>query len=455
MNLQESIRRILREERKLSSFLIRRLENLDYEVESGLNGPFGGSNICIFFKSDIESFESVMENAIEAMYYNYFSHIDDNSGEWAHEYLDMVDYIRNKYKDKIMKHYDDNCGSGSIPLKESIRRVLREETGVINKNIDLDDITFFKTSQGSKYIRMSDGRLRRWKSHHSNTGGEDKGLHGWSDMSIFVDPIYDKEANSPQFLIGKGFKIGLSKTQNGKMVVVVFDNGNWRPATWKDAYPGFIKINPENENKPLAWEYIKEPKVGYNVVDFNVKNNQLKSYHFGSEVSEVSEFTDEDKKLFFPSFFNMNLQESIRRILREETKIKPILNNMLNMLFDGFDDIYYDWANYNCGMGICCDPYAIGFVLPQNEYDDYLFKLVEGEYYDANGDYPEELRDDLPEPCHESPDVRDSRFDTIVFYEVFAEEIEQYLGPKSNWKIKLLELINKKFGCEATNIIFI
>jgi len=38
---------------------------------------------------------------------------------------------------------------------------------------------------------------------------------------------------------------------------------------------------------------------------------------------------------------------------------------------------------------------------------------------------------------------------------VFAEEIEQYLGPKSNWKIKLLELINKKFGCEATNIIFI
>ena len=151
----------------------------------------------------------------------------------------------------------------------------------------------------------------------------------------------------------------------------------------------------------------------------------------------------------------MSLRQNIKRILREETKIKPILNNMLNMLFDGFDDIYYDWANYNCGMGECCDPYAIGFVLPQNEYDDYLFKLVEGEYYDANGDYPEELRDDLPEPCHESPDVRDSRFNTIVFYEVFAEEIEQYLGPKSNWKIKLLELINKKFGCEATNIIFI
>ena len=137
--LKESIRKVLKEDRQPSNFLRRRLDMLDYEVERGFNGPFGGSNICIFFKSDIEFFESVMENAIDAMYYNHFSHIDDGSGEWANEYLDMVDYIRNKYKDKIMKHYDDNCGSGSIPLKESIRRVLREETDGVNTLID--DIT--------------------------------------------------------------------------------------------------------------------------------------------------------------------------------------------------------------------------------------------------------------------------------------------------------------------------
>ena len=129
--IQESIRKVLKEERKLSSFLLRRLDMLDYEVERELNGSWGAShNICIFFKSNIKYFERIMENAIHAMYYNYFSHIDDNSGEWAHEYLDMVDYIRKKYQYKIMKHYDDNCGSGSIPLKESIRRVLREETNV-------------------------------------------------------------------------------------------------------------------------------------------------------------------------------------------------------------------------------------------------------------------------------------------------------------------------------------
>jgi|APGre2960657404_1045060.scaffolds.fasta_scaffold26010_2 hypothetical protein len=187
-------------------------------------------------------------------------------------------------------------------LNEQISRI-KSIMGIITENINFDDIIFFKTSQGSKYIRMTDGRLRRWKSYHSNTGGEDQGLHGWSDMSVFVNPMYDKEANSPQFLIDKGYKIGLSKSTEGKMVVVLFDNGKWKPATWKDAYPVYVQRNPESANKVLGWEYEKEPKIGYNIVDFSFENGQLKSYHFGSEVSEIGEFTDEDKKLFFPSYF--------------------------------------------------------------------------------------------------------------------------------------------------------
>ncbi len=128
MNLQENIKRILREDRKLSNFLKRRFDMLNYEVESRLNNTFGGGNICIFFKSEEDFFETIMEESIDFMYYNYFSNIDDNSGEWAHIYLDMVNYIRKNYQYKIMKHYDDNCGSGLIPLKESIRKVLREES---------------------------------------------------------------------------------------------------------------------------------------------------------------------------------------------------------------------------------------------------------------------------------------------------------------------------------------
>ena len=151
--------------RKPSPYLRRRLDMLDYEVEKNLYGqPFGGSNICIFFKSDIEYFESIMENSIDAMYYNYFSHIDDNSGEWAHEYLDMVNYIRNKYQDKIMKHYDDNCGSGSIPLKESIKKVLKEELNestYLRRRVDMSTIDkkFFTNLNivTDKYLKRHDG----------------------------------------------------------------------------------------------------------------------------------------------------------------------------------------------------------------------------------------------------------------------------------------------------------
>jgi len=151
----------------------------------------------------------------------------------------------------------------------------------------------------------------------------------------------------------------------------------------------------------------------------------------------------------------MNLQENIRRVLKEETSIRPALNDLISMLFDGFDDIYYDWVNYMCGMGECCDPYAIGFVLPNSDYDDYIFKLVDSVNYDDDADYPKELRDELPEVCYESPDIKNPDFDTIVFYGSYAEEIEEYMGSENNWKIGLLELINKKFGCDAKRIIII
>jgi hypothetical protein len=203
---------------------------------------------------------------------------------------------------------------------------------------------------------------------------------------------------------------------------------------------------------------VKGQKGVYNVV-FNYENKdsgKLAAREAFNVVNDIiNDIDPEIDKIVKKLKPKRNLQEHIIRILREETKIKPILNNMLNMLFDGFDDIYYDWAQYNCGMGICCDPYAVGFVLPTNNHDDYLFKLVDGNNYDDDGDYPKELRDELPEVCYEMPDVKNPNFNFIIFYEEFAEEIEDYLGHKKNWKFELLDLINEKFGCEATNIMFL
>ena len=178
-----------------------------------------------------------------------------------------------------------------------------------NKDVNdlIKDITFFKTAQGSKYIRLSDGRIRRWKSSHANTGGEDMGLHEWNQQSIFVDEKYEKEANSIQFLIGQGKKnLALTKNKDGKMIVLIYKEDDWKPATWGDAYPTFTRLNPNSKNKILAWDYKKEPTEGYHVVDFNLDSNRrIKSYHFGSPVSEVKpkgQMEPEDIKLFFPSY---------------------------------------------------------------------------------------------------------------------------------------------------------
>ena len=138
-----------------------------------------------------------------------------------------------------------------------------------------------------------------------------------------------------------------------------------------------------------------------------------------------------------------------------ETKTNSSLHRLLNMLFDGFDNADYDWANYMCGMGECCDPYAIGFTLPEKDYDDYIFKLVDGEMYDDDADHPAEFRDELPEPCYQQPDLKDPRFNTIVFYGLYAEEIEDYMGHAHNWNLDLLKIINKQFGCDAKRIVII
>ena len=75
--------------------------------------------------------------------------------------------------------------------------------------------------------------------------------------------------------------------------------------------------------------------------------------------------------------------------------------------------------------------------------------------YDDDSNYPKEFQDELPEPCYQQPDLKDPRFDTIVFYGLYAEEIENYFGSEDNWALDLLMLINNKFGCDAKSIIII
>jgi hypothetical protein len=55
----------------------------------------------------------------------------------------------------------------------------------------------------------------------------------------------------------------------------------------------------------------------------------------------------------------------------------------------------------------------------------------------------------------EQPDITNPQFNAIIFYEIFVEELESYLGPRWNWENELLGLLNNKFGMDAKDILFI
>ena len=138
-----------------------------------------------------------------------------------------------------------------------------------------------------------------------------------------------------------------------------------------------------------------------------------------------------------------------------ESKLIKVLHTYLNLSFEGFDNCDYDWANFNCGMGVCCDQYAIGFSLPKSEYDDYLFKLVNSEYYDDDGDYPEELKGELPEPCHNPPNINNPEFDTIIIDEDMYERLNDLFNNINVWREPLLSIINKVFHTNANSLIYL
>jgi hypothetical protein len=143
------------------------------------------------------------------------------------------------------------------------------------------------------------------------------------------------------------------------------------------------------------------------------------------------------------------------KLIIPDNKLQSILLKLLKSEYKGYDDIYYSWANYNCGMGECCDPYSIGFVLPEDNYDNYFFKLVDGENYDPNSNYPDELSDELPEVCEEQPDINNPDFNVVIFYEERMEFITDFLGSSRIWENQLLDLVNKQFGFNASEILLV
>jgi len=117
------------------------------------------------------------------------------------------------------------------------------------------------------------------------------------------------------------------------------------------------------------------------------------------------------------------------------------------------ENLYYSWTDYNCGMGVCCDPYSTGFWKKNSDYDVPLFKLVMSKNYDDDGDYPLDLSDELPEECEQQPDITNPKFDTYIIEEELTEEVKKIFGIHKNWSNHFLDLLNDIFGTQATDIL--
>ena len=141
-------------------------------------------------------------------------------------------------------------------------------------------------------------------------------------------------------------------------------------------------------------------------------------------------------------------------VIITEKRLTEVLHKYLNARIEGFDECYYDWADFGCGMGVCCDPFAVNFVLDDEDRYDVLFKLVDGDLYDDDGDYPEELTGDLPEVCYSPPNIENDKFDTIILNEEMFEIITKMFGNINIWRDSLLSILNNTYGLNAKTLLY-
>jgi hypothetical protein len=139
------------------------------------------------------------------------------------------------------------------------------------------------------------------------------------------------------------------------------------------------------------------------------------------------------------------------KVIITESKLTKVIHKYLNMTFEGFDNCEYEWAQIFGNLGICGDPYAVGFFLPDSS--DYLFKLVNSKYYDDDGDYPRKI--DLIKACKNDPNISNKEFDTIVVTKELFNKLDSFFGDINIWRKPLLSIINNVYNTHATNLLYV
>jgi len=110
-SLQESIRRILKEETDFTLRVRRIISELDSLLLQKMKDAYKPETICRFYKSSQELFEHIAHSVISDIYYTHFDdYVDDLSEEWEKMYYFMFEYLHHKYGNEIDQYYHINCG---------------------------------------------------------------------------------------------------------------------------------------------------------------------------------------------------------------------------------------------------------------------------------------------------------------------------------------------------------
>ena len=112
MNLQESIRRILREETSNPiNLILRRLDSLDWLVEFSVREIQRQYNGICNVRTPENFVEIVIEKTGDGMYWDNFAEkIDDDSEEWGQMYRFIEKYVETKFGDMLREYFHTQCG---------------------------------------------------------------------------------------------------------------------------------------------------------------------------------------------------------------------------------------------------------------------------------------------------------------------------------------------------------
>lgn len=137
---------IITENQELKLILLRRLSAIDGLIDYYCNRVSGYIDFCNY---PFEVFlEAVGSDIIDAMYYDYFSDLDDDGEEWGFLYKMMRKYIRKK-QEKIRNYYDSKCNKHTMQdtiteSKSNLLRFFKRRMSEVDEIIEEKVISYFE-----------------------------------------------------------------------------------------------------------------------------------------------------------------------------------------------------------------------------------------------------------------------------------------------------------------------